>query len=88
LQIDETNGGGSPAGEQWMRAGAATSRLRGKDIAMFSKKRLPTECRVFIYAIAASLWRWEIRSDGALLRCGTSRSEGDAKRDVRQEINR
>jgi hypothetical protein len=88
LQIGETNGGGSPAGKQWTRAGAAISRLRGKDAAMFFKKKLPTECRAFIYAIAASLWRWEIRCDGALLRCGTSHSEGDAKRDVTQEINR
>jgi hypothetical protein len=54
---------------------------------MFSRKRSPTEFRVFVYAIAAELWRWEIRCDGALLRCGTSRSRKAAEQDVAAEIN-
>jgi hypothetical protein len=27
---------------------------------------------VSVYSIALNLWRWEIRYDGALFRCGTA----------------
>ena len=54
---------------------------------MFSRKKIPTEFQVFVYAIAAELWRWEIRCDGALLYCGTSRNRKAAERDVAAEIN-
>jgi len=54
---------------------------------MFSRKKIPTEFQVSVYVIAAELWRWEIRFDGALLRCGTSRSREAAERDVAAEIN-
>ena len=54
---------------------------------MFSKKKIPTEFQVSVYVIAAELWRWEIRFDGALLRCGTSESREAAEQDVALEIN-
>jgi hypothetical protein len=38
---------------------------------------------LFVYAITACLWRWEIRCGGALLRCGTARSRLAAEIAVR-----
>lgn len=38
--------------------------------------------QVLVYSITAHLWRWEIRCDGALLRCGTARTKADAEADV------
>jgi hypothetical protein len=31
-----------------------------------------------VYPITPNLWRWEIRSGGALLRCGTAPTRGAA----------
>jgi hypothetical protein len=30
--------------------------------------------QIFVYPIALNLWRWELRTCGALLRCGTARA--------------
>ena len=54
---------------------------------MFSRKKLPTGFLVFVYAIAPELWRWEIRYEDLLLRCGTSRCKKAAEQDVAAEIN-
>ena len=37
-------------------------------------------CDVSIYAITPILWRWEIWSDGALVRCGTAPTQDIAQR--------
>ncbi len=42
---------------------------------------------VQIYSISETLWRWEIRCGGALLRCGTSHSEAEAENEARETIN-
>jgi hypothetical protein len=42
---------------------------------MFSSNLPIPMYEILIYPIAARLWRWEIRSNGALLRCGTARTE-------------
>ena len=36
-----------------------------------------------VYAITPNLWRWEIRSGGALLRCGTAPTQIAAELDAR-----
>jgi hypothetical protein len=41
---------------------------------------------VSIYAIAKNLWRWEIRSDGALVRCGTAPTKSAAERRVKDAV--
>ena len=33
-----------------------------------------------VYPIIPNLWRWEIRCDGALLRCGTAPTRAAAER--------
>jgi hypothetical protein len=40
-----------------------------------------------IYSIAPSLWRWEIRCGGALLRCGTAESRAAAEMHVKAVVN-
>jgi hypothetical protein len=35
--------------------------------------------QVYVYPIAPNLWRWEIRSGRALLRCGTAWNRIDAE---------
>jgi hypothetical protein len=40
-----------------------------------------------VYPITPNLWRWEIRSGGALLRCGTAPTKADAQRDVTDVVN-
>ena len=40
-----------------------------------------------IYAITPNLWRWEIRSGGALLRCGTAYSKVAAEMDANEVVN-
>jgi hypothetical protein len=35
-----------------------------------------------VYPITPSLWRWEFRCGGALVRCGTARTSAAAERDV------
>lgn len=37
-----------------------------------------------IYPITADLWRWEIRSGGALLYCGTAHTKEAAESEVRE----
>lgn len=37
---------------------------------------------VTIYPVSPNLWRWEIRSGGSLLRCGTSPTRLGAEKDV------
>lgn len=40
-----------------------------------------------IYPITPTLWRWEIRCGGALLRCGTAPTKLAAERSVSAVIN-
>jgi hypothetical protein len=40
-----------------------------------------------IYWIAPSLWRWEIRCGGALLRCGTAPTKAAAELHVNAVVN-
>jgi hypothetical protein len=54
---------------------------------MFSRKKIPTEFQVLVYAMAEELWRWEIRFEGSLLRCGTSRSREAAEKDLAAQVN-
>lgn len=35
--------------------------------------------QVSVYAIEPNLWRWELRNDGVLLRCGTARTRAAAE---------
>jgi hypothetical protein len=37
-----------------------------------SQKRSATMYELLVYSITDNLWRWEIRSEGALIRCGTA----------------
>jgi hypothetical protein len=39
-----------------------------------------------IYEIVKDLWRWEIRSEGKLLRCGTAENKAAAESEAAQEI--
>jgi hypothetical protein len=43
--------------------------------------------QVSVYAITSNLWRWEIRSGGVLLRCGTAPSRVAAEKDVNEVVN-
>jgi hypothetical protein len=45
-----------------------------------------TMYQLSVYPIASSLWRWEIRCGGALLRCGTAPTRFAAERDVREIV--
>jgi hypothetical protein len=40
-----------------------------------------------VYAIEPNLWRWELRSGGALLRCGTAPTRVAAERAAKQFVN-
>jgi hypothetical protein len=42
---------------------------------------------ILIYPITESLWRWEIREGGALLRCGTARSKAAAQIGANEVVN-
>ena len=42
---------------------------------------------IFVYPITASLWRWEIRCGGVLLRCGTAPSQLAAETHVNDIVN-
>jgi hypothetical protein len=46
-----------------------------------------TMYQVSVYAIEPSLWRWELRSGGALLRCGTAPTRVAAERAANQYAN-
>jgi hypothetical protein len=43
--------------------------------------------QVSVYPITRNLWRWEIRSGGALLRCGTARTRADAEVEANGVVN-
>jgi hypothetical protein len=43
--------------------------------------------QVSVYSIIPSLWRWEIRCGGALLRCGTAPTKAGAETDVNDLTN-
>jgi hypothetical protein len=51
------------------------------------KRRGATMYQVSLYAITLHLWRWEIRSGGALLRCGTAPTRVAAEMDANQVVN-
>lgn len=40
-----------------------------------------------VYAIEPNLWRWELRSAGALLRCGTALTRDGAVRAANQFVS-
>lgn len=40
-----------------------------------------------VYAITPNLWRWEIRSGGTLLRCGTASTSDAAEREAHSVAN-
>jgi hypothetical protein len=42
---------------------------------------------VFVYAITADLWRWEIRSRGALVHCGTAPTRVAAEAQLKGLVN-
>jgi hypothetical protein len=39
-----------------------------------------------VYPITPHLWRWEVRSGGALLRCGTAPTQVAAERDASEVV--
>ena len=43
--------------------------------------------QVSVYTIIPSLWRWEIRCGGALLRCGTAETRGAAEKAANEVVN-
>jgi hypothetical protein len=43
--------------------------------------------QVSVYPITLTLWRWEIRCGGAMLRCGTARTRGAAEMNINHVIN-
>jgi len=43
--------------------------------------------QVSVYAITQYLWRWELRSNGALVRCGTAPTRFGAERTASQLVN-
>ncbi len=43
--------------------------------------------QVSVYDITPYLWRWELRSGGALLRCGTAPTRIGAERAAKQYAN-
>jgi hypothetical protein len=43
--------------------------------------------QVHVYSISPYTWRWEVRSGGTLLRCGTSPSKTAAERAASTAIN-
>jgi hypothetical protein len=47
----------------------------------------PKAVSVSVYAITPDLWRWEIRREGALLRCGTAPTRAAAENDVNHFVN-
>ena len=46
-----------------------------------------TMYQLLVYPITPDLRRWEIRCGGALLRCGTAPTKGNAQRDVNEVVN-
>ena len=54
---------------------------------MFASNEPSAMYQFVIYPIAPQLWRWEIRSGGALLRCGTAHTEAAAEGEVRAALD-
>ncbi len=48
---------------------------------------LPKAVSVFVYAITPNLWRWEIRSGRALLRCGAAPTRVAAEVNANNFVN-
>ena len=48
---------------------------------------LPKAVSVFVYAVTPYVWRWEIRSGGALLRCGTAPTRAAAEKDANRFVH-
>ena len=46
-----------------------------------------TMYQLSVYAIEPNLWRWELRSGGALLRCGTAPTRVAAEMDMNEVVN-
>jgi hypothetical protein len=44
--------------------------------------------RLVIYPITLGLWRWEVRSGGALFRCGTDKTESAAEAAAKRAVLR
>jgi hypothetical protein len=42
---------------------------------------------VSIYRFTTTLWRWEIRCGGALVRCGTAHSQREARSEVNEIVS-
>jgi hypothetical protein len=42
--------------------------------------------QVSVYPITPNLWRWELRSGGALLRCGTAPTRAAAESDANSAV--
>ena len=55
-----------------------TSRLGKGGAAMY---------QLSVYCITANLWRWEVRSGGALLRCGTAPTRVAATVEANSVVN-
>ncbi len=53
-------------------------RQRRKDFVMYYD--------IYIYRIAKNLWRWEVRCDSVLLRCGTATNKILAEREADEVI--
>jgi hypothetical protein len=43
--------------------------------------------QLFVYSITPNLWRWEIRSGGVLLRCGTAPTRVAAETAVNEVVS-
>ena len=43
--------------------------------------------QIFVYAITANLWRWEILCCGSLLRCGPAPTRGAAEVEANHLVN-
>lgn len=56
-------------------------------VATGQKKGGATVYQLSVYAITPSLWRWEIRCAGALLRCGTARTKVAAETHMREIVS-
>ena len=54
---------------------------------MFARRKPAPTYQILIYAIVPNLWRWEIRSDATLVRCGTAKTEADAELSLAEELN-
>ena len=58
---------------------------RSSNVREQRRKDLLMYIDIYIYRIAKDLWRWEIRYDEALVRCGTAGSDVTAEREADEE---